>query len=240
MPPFYTPVMTDFPDWQQFPSAVGANLWPVPDATLPPGTYSTGIVPATSFSSLSIVMTASAGAATITVNHWMDAGGTLTAESDMFRVRVGAALVVRTPVRAAFVEVIITVTSPGDMTGTFWTALLASSSDRVSFPVPGQQAGVENTVLAAGATDQWRMPAINSGAATLTFAPGNTLAKLSVEVYTEDENGNVMYHVMFPVSPSGTITQSLMLPGEVTVAQVVNTDASTAHSYGVSLICPPQ
>jgi hypothetical protein len=45
---------------------------------------------------------------------------------------------------------------------------------------------------------------------------------------------------MFPVAPKALLMQPLQLPGEITIVQVVNTDGANAHSYGVSLICPPQ
>jgi hypothetical protein len=231
--------MSDYPDWQTFPTAMAGNLFTSASATIPPGSFSTPVIPVTSFSSLSIVIVPTAGAGTITVNHWADPAGTISADTDLYRYRVGGALVVRTPLRAAYVSLTLTITSPGSITASFWATLLNSASDHVSFPVPGQRAGNDNAVLAGGGTDQWRMPAINAGAATLAFLPGNTLAKLTVEVFTEDELGNIMYHLMYPVAPVNGIVQPLSMPGEITVVQVVNTDAANAHSYGVSLVCPP-
>lgn len=231
--------MTDYPDWQTFPVAMGTNLFTSPSGPIPPGTYPTAVIPVTSFSSLSVVIVPTAGAGTLTVNHWADAAGTISTESDTFRFRVGGALVVRTPLRSGYVSLTLAVTSPGNLTGSYWATLLASASEHVTFPVTGQQAGVDNTTIAAGATDQWRLPAICGGEALLSFLPGNTLSKLTVEVITEDELGNEMYHLMFPVAPAAGINQLLVLPGEVVVVQVVNTDGAAAHSYGVSLVCGP-
>ena len=240
MQAFYTTNMTDYPDWQTFPVAMGANLFPSVAQTLAPGAHTSAVIPVTSFSSLSLVILPTAGAGQIIVNHWADALGTVSADTDTYRYRVGAPLVVRTPLRAAYVSITLNVTSAGALTASTWAILLAGTSDRVSFPVGGQQAGVDNTTLAGGATDQWRMPAICAGNSMLTFLPGNTLAKLTVEVFTEDELGNEMYHLMFPVAPVNGIMQPLVLPGEVTLVQVVNTDGANAHSYGVSLVCAPQ
>jgi hypothetical protein len=232
--------MSDYPDWQTFPTAMAGNLLTSASQTLTPGHHVTGVLPVTSFASLSIVIVPTAGACQVTVNHWADAAGTISTETDTFRARVGGALVVRLPLRSAYVSIDLFVTSAGNLVASTWATLLNSASDRVSFPVPGQQAGAENTVVNAGATDQWRMPAINAGAAVLAFLPGNTLAKLTVEVFTEDELGNVMYHLMWPVAPAAGITQALQLPGEIVVVQIVNTDGAAAHSYGVSLVCPAQ
>ena len=231
--------MSDYPDWQTFPTAMAGNLLTAASQNLAPGHHATPVIPVTSFASLSIVIVPTAGAAQVIVNHWSDAAGTVSADTDVFRCRVGGALVVRLPLRASYVSIDLFVTSGVNLAAATWATLLNSASERVSFPVPGQRAGVDNTVLNASATDQWRMPAINSGAATLAFLPGNTLAKLTVEVFTEDELGAQMYQLMFPVAPVNGIVQPLTLPGEITVVQVVNTDAGAAHSYGVSLVCPP-
>ena len=232
--------MSDYPDWQTFPTAMAGNLFPAASQTLPPGDHVTGPLPVTSFSSLSIVILPTAGACQVIVSHWADAAGTISTEVDTFRARVGGALVVRLPLRSAYVSIDIKVTSVAALVASTWATLLNSASDRVSFPVPGQQAGVDNTTMAGGQTDQWRMPAVVAGNATLAFLPGNTLAKITCEVFTEDELGNVMYHLMFPVAPVNGIMQPLSLPGEIVLIQIVNTDAATAHSYGVSLVCPPQ
>src|SRR5690348_4905847 len=152
--------MNDYPDWQQFPTAMGGNLFPAVAQDLTPGAHPTPVVPVTSYSSLSVVISPTAGAGTLTVSHWADPAGTVSAESDTWRYRPGAALVMRTPLRAAYVSLTLTVTSPGNLTASTWASLLASASDRVSYPVTAQQAGVDNTVLDGGAVDQWRMPEI--------------------------------------------------------------------------------
>lgn len=232
--------MSDYPDWQTFPTAMASNLFTSPSQNLAPGHHVTAVLPVTSFSSLSVVVLPTAGAGQLIVNHWADAAGTISTDTDTLRYRVGGALVVRLPLRSAYVSIDLFVTSAVNLVASTWATLLNSASDRVSFPLPGQQAGVDNTVLNGGATDQWRMPAIVGGNATLAFLPGNTLAKLTVEVFTEDELGNAMYHLMFPVAPVNGIVQPLSLPSEVVLIQVVNTDGAAAHSYGVSLVWPPQ
>lgn len=239
MPTLYTHTMTDYQDWQSFPTAMGMNLFPAVSQVLAPGVHPGAVQTVSSFSSLAVAIVPSAGAGQLTVNHWSDAAGTVSAESDTWQFRVGGNLVMRTPLRSPYVSLSLNVTSPGNLTASTWATLLASQSDRITYPIPGQQAGVDNTVLAGGAVDQWRMPAIASGAAMLTFLPGNTLSKLTVEVIAEDELGNALYHIMFPTAPVGLLMQPLILPGVVTIIQITNTDATNAHSYGVNLVCSP-
>lgn len=232
--------MSDYPDWQQFPTAMGGNMFPAVTQDLIPGAHATPVIPVTSYSSLSVVIVPAAGAGTLTVSHWADEAGTVSAETDTWRFRPGASLVMRTPLRAAYVSLSIAVTSPGNLTASTWASLLSSASDRVSYPVTGQVANIDTRPLAGGAVDQWRMPAVVGGAAVLAFAPADATGKLSVEVFTTDELDNEMYMVMFPVAPTVPLMQALQLPGEITVVQVTNTDAANPHTYGMTLLCPPQ
>jgi hypothetical protein len=236
----YPKFMTDYPDWQTFPNAMGVNLFPAVSQILAPGDHPTAVIPVTSYSSLSVVILPSAGAGRLTVSHWADAAGTVSAETDVFRFRPGAALVMRTPLRSAYVSLKIHASGAVNLVASTWATLLASTSNGISFPITGQQAGVDNTVLAGGATDQWRLPAVVAGNAMLAFLPGNTLGVVTVEVFVTDELDVEMYEVMFPSAPKALFMQPLQLPGEITIVQVVNTDGANAHSYGVSLICPPQ
>lgn len=240
VPAVYTPGMSDYPDWQTFPVAMAGNLFGAVSQVLTPGPHATPVIPVTSFSSLSVVIVPTAGAGTLTVSHWADPAGTVSAETDTWRFRPGAALVMRTPLRAAYVSLTLSVTSPGNLTASTWATLLASTSDRVSYPVSGQQAGVDTHAIAAGAVDEWRLPAVVAGPAMLAFKPYDTSGKVTVEVYTTDELDTEMYYVMFPVAPTVPLMQPLQLPGEITIVAVTNTDSATAHTYGVNLICPAQ
>lgn len=240
IPAVYTQTMTDFPDWQQFPTAMGANLFPGVSQVLAPGAHPTLVTPVTSYSSLSVVISPTAGAGRLTVSHWADPAGLVSAETDTWRFRPGASLVMRTPLRAAYVSLTLTVTSAGNLTASTWASLLASASDRVSYPVIGQVANIDSRPLAAGAFDQWRLPAIVSGPAMLAFSPADATGKLSVEVYATSELDVEDYMIMFPVAPTVPLMQPLQLPGDITVVQVTNTDAVNPHTYGMTMVCPSQ
>jgi hypothetical protein len=217
---------------------MGPNLLDAVSQNLPPGHHTTPVIPVTSFSTLSVVILPAAGAGQLTVSHWADPAGTVSAESDTWRFRPGAALVMRTPLRAAYVSLDLNVTSPGNLTASTWATLLASSSDRVSYPVKGVQAGVGTHVINAGVLDTWRLPAVVSGPAMLAFNPADTSAMLTVNVIATDELDNKLWDVMFPAAPAAPLMQPLQLPGEIIVILVHNTDPAAAHTYGVSLVCP--
>lgn len=232
--------MSDYPDWQTFPNAIGSNLFPGASVNLATGAYPGAVLPASSYSSLSVTVVPASGAGTIVIQHWSDAAGTMSAQTDTFRFRQGAALVVRVPLRATYVQLTLNVTSGANLVASTWAALLNSSSERVTFPVAGQQAGAGPArVLPASAQDQWRVPAICAGNGMLAFAPADATGKLQVYVQAADELGAQLYYIMPPAQPVALLMQPLALPGQVTEIVVTNTDAGAPHTYAVSLICPP-
>lgn len=230
--------MPDFPDWQAFPSAQGANLFTAVSQTLPPGTYTSVVMPVTSFSSLSAVINPSSGSGQLLVNHWADSAGTVSADTDTFLFTQGAALVVRTPLRSPYMSLTLKVTSAGNLVATTWATLLASSSARVTFPVPTQQAGDESQTLGGGVQAQWRIPAIVSGPGMLLYFPGDNSGKITVQVVATDELANVLYTVFPTTAPTANLVQPLQIPDKPILIKITNTD-TVNHSYGVSLIVPP-
>lgn len=230
----------DYPDYQAFASSMGANLFAGAQQVLAPGAHNTAVVPVTSYQSLSVIVAPTTGAGNLVVSHWVDPAGTISASMDTFRFRVGTALVLRMPLRAPYVQLTLNVTSVANLTATTWATPLASSSDRISFPVGGQQAGDPTQILAAGVVAEWRVPAICAGPAMLMMRPGDTSGKITFAVNAADEKDNILYPIMQAVAPTVLTMQPLQLPGQITEIFVTNTDTVNPHEYGVSLICPPQ
>lgn len=181
---------------------MGGNLFAAAQQNLAPGAYSTPVLPVTSYQSLSVIVAPTAGAGNLVVSHWTDPAGTISAEMDTFRFRVGAALVMRTPLRAPYLQLTLNVTSPGSMTATTWATPLASASDRISFPVAGQQAGNPLQSLGAGVIATWRVPAICAGPAMLMMNPADTSGKITFTVNAADELDNLLYPVMQAIAPT--------------------------------------
>lgn len=234
----YDQPVSDFPDWQKITTAMGSNLFSAVSQNLAPGNYPTAVIPVTSYSSLSAVILPTSGAGQLVVQHWADAAGTISAEADTWRFQIGAALVMRTPLRAPYMQLTLKVTSAGNLVASTWATLLASSSDRVTYPVKSQQAGNENQTLGGGVLAQWRLPAVVAGPAMLAFWPSDTTGKLAVSVVATDELNTVKYTVMPAVTPTTVLMQPLQLPDDIIVIDIKNTDTLN-HAYGVSLIWPP-
>lgn len=239
-PAVYTHPMTDYPDWQSFPNAQSDNLFSVFNATLPPGTYNTAILPALSWSSIIIISGATAGAYQIAIVHWADAAGTQAIDSDSWPVNASTRLVVRSPLRGKYVQIFITVTSAVNATGTFWANFLSASSDRISFPVGQQNLSDFNHALAASATKTYDIGEIVGGQAFFYVKPYDATGKLAVTILTVDELGNPGQLVCDFGNPTAILRQQLAVPDKIVRVQVVNTDGAASHSYDLSLTVPPQ
>jgi hypothetical protein len=232
--------MSDYPDWQAFANAQSDNLFSVFSASLSAGTYDTDILPALSWSSIIIIVSATAGAAQILISHYADAAGTEVIDSDSWPVNANTALRVRSPLRGKFVRLTITVTSGVNMDGQFWANFLSATSDRLSFPVSQQNMSDFNHSLAASATKTYDIGEICAGQAYWYFKPRDASGKLAVTLFSVDELGNPGQLVADFGTPTALTSAVIMVPDLIIRVQVTNNDGAAAHSYDFSLTVPPQ
>lgn len=239
MPAAYTRSMTDYPDWQTFPNAQTGNLFNPFSATLPPGTYDSGLIPALSWSSIMIICGASAGGATITITHYGNAAATQIIDSDTWPINATTRLVVRSPLRGTFINLNITVTSAVNLVGEFWANFLSASSERISFPVSQQNLSDFNRTLAAGATATYNIGEIVGGQAYFYIKPYDAAGALNPFIICVDENGNPGQLVTNFGNPTAILRESLAIPDKIVQVNITNTGAA-AHTYDFSLTVPPQ
>lgn len=232
--------MSDAPDWQGFPNAQSDNLFLAFAATIPPGEVATGVIPALSWSSIIIIIGATAGACQVTIVHWGDAAGTEAIDSDTWPVNATTRLVVRSPLRGKFVQIFINVTSAGDMTGTFWANFLSASSDRISFPVSQQNLSDFGKVLAAGASQTYDIGEICAGHAQWYFKPYDASGSLAVSVFSVTELGADAQLIADFGNPTALIREVIVVPDLIIRVGVDNTDGAASHTYDFSLTVPPQ
>lgn len=232
--------MTDFPDWQAFPNAQSDNLFAAFAATLAPGTYSTAVLPALSWSSIIIIAGASAGAGQIQLNYFADAAATEQIDSDNWPFNSHTSLRVRSPLRGKFVRIDIIVTSPGNLTGQFWANFLSASSERISFPVASQNVSDFNHALAANASATYDLGEIVGGQAFFYIKPYDATGKLNAYMIVVDENGNSGQLICDFGNPTAILRQQLAIPDKIVRVEIDNTDGTTAHTYDFSLTVPPQ
>ena len=232
--------MTDYPDWQAFPNAQSDNLFSAYNLTLAPGTHSTAVLPALSWSSIMIAASASAGAAQIQLNHYADAAATQQIDSDNWPFNVNTALRVRSPLRGKYVRLDIIVTSAVNMVGEFWANFLSASSERISFPVGQQNLSDFSRVLAASGKATYDIGEIVGGNAFFYIKPYDATGKLSVAMFVVDELGNSGQLICDFGNPTAILRQQLSIPDKIVRVEVDNTDGAATHTYDFSLTVPPQ
>lgn len=232
--------MTDYPDWQAFPNAQSDNLFTSFNQTLVPGTHSTAVLPALSWSSIMIAVSASAGAGQVQLNHYADAAATQQIDSDNWPFNASTGLRVRSPLRGKYVRIDIIVTSAVNMTGQFWANFLSASSERISFPVSQQNLSDFNRVLAANGTATYDIGEIVGGQAFFYIKPYDATGKLSAYMVVVDELGNSGQLVCDFGTPTAIVRQQLAIPDKIVRVEVDNTDGAASHTYDFSLTVPPQ
>lgn len=232
--------MTDFPDWQAFPNAQSDNLFPTFTQVLTPGLHSTAILPATSWSSLTVAVTPSAGACQVQVNHYADLAGTMQIDSDTWACNAQTALRVRTPLRGKYVRVDIFVTSPGSMTASTWCNFLSATSDRISFPVGTQNISDFDHTAAANADLKYNIGEICAGMALFYFKPYDAAGAFQVVMHAVDELGNPSTLIADFGKPTAIVQQLITVPDSIIQVEIINTTAVATHTFDFSLTVPPQ
>lgn len=230
----------DYPDWQSFPNAQSANVFPAFTQTLAPGLHSTAVLPAANWSSIVIIASPSAGAGQVQINYFADAAGTQQIDADSWPVNASTRLVVRTPLRGPFIRLDITVTSAGNMTLESWANFLSASSERISFPVSQQNISDFGVTLAHSTSNFYEIGEISAGLALFYLKPYDNSGKLAAQIHAVDENGNPGQLIADFGTPTATVQQLIVVPDLLLQVEIDNTDTTTSHKYDVSLTIPPQ
>lgn len=232
--------MTDYPDWQVAASTQSGNAFAALTQTLAPGSHPGAVTAVYSWSSLNMVVVPSAGACKVTVSHWADLAGTQLIGSDSWNVSVATPLTVRVPLRGPYAQLTLNVTSAGSLTAETWGVFQTYPADRISFPIAGKQIFEPFRTLTPSATFTYTMPAMVAGAANWSFVPFDNAGKLNPFVQIVDELGNVLARVSDRGNPVAIDDSILQLPDQIVQVVVTNEDAAASHTYGFSLIVPPQ
>lgn len=232
--------MTDYPDFQNFPNAQSDNVFASFAQTLTPGVHIGAMLPALSWSSLMVIVSPTAGACQVTVNHFADLAGTQQIDSDTWPANINTSVIVRTPLRGKYVRIDINVTSAGNLTTESWANFLSASSDRISFPVSNQNLSDFAHALAANGDITYQVGEIAAGTALFYFKPYDATGKLAVVLHAVDELGNPGQLIADFGKPTAIVQQLITVPDVIIEAEIQNTDTTTAHTYDFSLTIPPQ
>lgn len=232
--------MTDYPDWQTYPTAQGTNLFPAYSQVLAPGAHSTGVIATSSWSSVTVIVHPSAGAAQVQVIHHAAPDGSQPVDSSTWPVNSNTKLIARTPLRALYVEIIITVTSAGNLTAVTWATPQAASSDRISFPVGQVNVSAFALAVPASTTDTASVGAIVAGQALMYVKPYDNSGHLAVVIHAVSELGVTGQLIADFGAPTALVQQLITVPDLITTVSITNTDATAPHTCDFSLTIPPQ
>ena len=232
--------MTDFPDWQPAPASQSASAFTAFTQDLAPGTHAGAITPVHSYQSLNLVITATAGAAKVTVTHWADAAGVNQVGADTWPLNTAAPLTVRVPLRGPCAQVTIDVTSSGNLSASTWGTYQTAAAARISYPVRSQALFQPQTTLAASATTAYTMPAVCAGLATWSYVPYDTAGMISAYLQTVDELGNFLAIFTDRGSPTVIDNALIVVPDGLIQVVVSNNDAAASHDFAFALTVPPQ
>lgn len=236
----YTHPMSDYPDWQTAASTQSGNLFAAFTQTLAPGLHAGNITPVFSWASLNMIVAPSAGAGKVTVNHYADQAGTQLIGADTWDVNTATSLTVRVPLRGPYVQASINVTSGGNLTAETWGTFQTQPADRVSFPISGQIVFEATNTLAANTSKTYTVPRMTAGRANWAFVPFDNAGGLNPFIQAVDELGTVICRVVDRGNPTAIDNALLELPDQILQVVVTNDSATTAHSYGLCLVIPPQ
>jgi phosphoheptose isomerase len=232
--------MTDYPDWQVSASTQSGNVFAAFSQVLTPGNHPSAVTAVYSWESLAMTVVPSAGAAKVSVSHYADLAGTLLIGTDTWGVNATTSLTVRVPLRGPYAKLSINVTSAGNLTANTWGVFQTQAADRISFPAAGQILFDATNTLAALASKTYVLPQIAAGRTNWCFVPFDATGMLGIYVQAVDELGNIIVRVSSMGNPTGIVQLVIEVPDQILQVIVQNTDAGGPHSYGFSLVVPPQ
>lgn len=235
----YATHVTDYPDWQVSASTQSGNQFAGVTQTLTPGVHPTAIVSVVSWESCAMTIRPTAGAAKVSISHYADLAGTQLIGTDTWDVNVTTSLTVRVPLRGAYAQLSINVTSAGNLTATTWGVYQTQAANAITFPVEGQIIFEATNTLAALASKTYVLPQIAAGAANWCFIPFDATGMLGTYVQAVDELGNIIVRVSSMGNPTGIANLNPQVPDLILQVIVTNTDAANPHTYGFSFIVPP-
>lgn len=236
----YTGPVTDYPDWQAAPATSAANQFTNFSQDLTPGTHAGTVTPVSSWSSLTLRVNTTAGAAKVSVKHYADQAGTELVDTDTWTCKTTAPLTVRVPLRARYVQLSIDVTSAVNFQADTYAVYSTYPADRISFPVGAQQKFVPQTPLAASATVAYDMPAIAAGRAYWSYVPYDTNGQITVYLQTVDELDHFLTIITDRGTPTVIDNAVIEVPDALVQIVVSNNDGVNSHDYAFSLMIPPQ
>jgi hypothetical protein len=220
------------PDYQGYPVWTGPNMLPTGNLNLSPGNTTYGPFAVTQFAASRIRLSFGAGQATIFLNWWQDAAGTIGAGVETWKINANVGLDVVIVNVAPFASLTIDNTGGGNITGSqpLWAGSNATTG-RVIYPVVIDDVTANPLSIPASGSAILRPGWIKEGPVYLYILPGDALGKLQFFLNNEDEAGGITCNLAGPITPTAEITRLLQTTARILALHVTNSDAGAAHSF---------
>jgi hypothetical protein len=229
------------PDWQGYPVWNDLNKIPVGNINQAPGTVTYGPYPVSQFAASRIRLIFAAGQATVTLNWWQDAAGTIGLGSEVWKINSSVGLDVIIVNQAPFASLSINNTGGVNITGTqqLWQGTNATGG-HIVYPVAiNKTAGTALSVPASGSAIV-RPGWVKEGNVYLYILPADALGKLTFFLNNENEAGGIESNLAGPLIPTAEVFRSLQTTADILALHVTNSDAGAAHvfNYTLSVVSP--
>lgn len=229
------------PDYQGFAATTGPNYFPALNQVLNPGHNIGPVVPVTSWGSLLISVSPTAGFGILTVNHSLDAAGTQIVSTDQWAITPQHQPIIRTPLRGLYVSIDIQVNSGGAMPAQTYATLQSGTAERISYPVATQEVDQEARVLAAGGVDTFQFNRVVAGFGWLYFFQSDGAHNnLTLTLDAMTSSGALNFHVFRIDSTALPLNQLLLIPDFIIQVKIANNDAVNPHTYDYTFFVPEQ
>lgn len=178
--------------------------------------------------------------AILTIEWFNDTALTQGVGTDTWNITHLTGLAMLYPVQAPFCRIHVTNDqTTAAITGTIYVIGTQINAERIRYIVTAQTVEQVAQTLLASASIAYHPAFIASGLATLTFTPTDALGKLSVSLFAEDEAFNHTGILYSNAGPTGQVVVQVSIPDAPLGVNIVNTDAGGPHSFGVTLVIPP-
>lgn len=223
-----------YPDFQDYPNWIGANLCAGRHTSCPPGNTTLYQGPANNFASLYAHFQLDTGAGVLTFNWFLDQACTQFASSSPLEQIPVPDFEGLVPIRAPFLQWVFNNTS--GVTANPITILEGTNLQptAVGLRCPGTEIREHNVSVPATTTSTFVIPRMSSGDAFCSITPGDAGGHITYSLITQDHAGAQTSTIWAPGALTGYAALEFIAATDIIVLSAANADAA-AHSFDAIL-----
>lgn len=229
--------MTDAPDFQTVTQQHG-DVIVIVSGVIAAGTQTLFQGASSSWASFQLRATMNSGSGIFIVDWFADSAMTEGVGNDAWLVSAVCGLSAIYPVQAPFCKVKFDCTDTSAQSGTLYVVGTQIPAESIRYLTTAQVVQVLGATVAAGGEDIYNPGFLARGPATLAMNHLDATGKITFDVVTTDQHGNVTAFVIRVPGPTVDTQVNFYCPDLPLQVLVVNTDAVAGHPYDVMLTIP--